>query len=152
MLVRNASKMLVRKLVGSCLPSPTRTQAPPRTHPHTPLVSSCPQTLQQGQSRGAGHPRPKDMLSVWTLDAETTSGSHRGPVDSHGDAAADRRLGTAVGSPVTQMVTNLPAVQETRLRSLSQEDPLEESMAAHATILAWRMPWTEEPGGLQSGL
>ena len=45
---------------------------------------------------------------------------------------------------------NLPAKQETQARSLSQEDPLEEEMATHFSILAWRIPWTEEPSGLQS--
>ena len=45
---------------------------------------------------------------------------------------------------------NLPAVQETWVRSLGQEDPLEEEMATHSSILAWRIPWTEEPGGLWS--
>ena len=53
-------------------------------------------------------------------------------------------------SPVAQMVKNLPAIQETQVRSLVSEDPLEEGMAAHSSILAWRIPWTEEPGGLQS--
>ena len=48
------------------------------------------------------------------------------------------------------MVMNLPAVQETRVQSLDREDPLEEDMATHSSILAWRIPWTEEPGGLQS--
>ena len=48
------------------------------------------------------------------------------------------------------MVKNLPAMQETRIRSLGQEDPLEEGMTTHSSILAWRIPWTEEPGGLQS--
>ena len=48
------------------------------------------------------------------------------------------------------MVKNLPAMQETQVQSLSWEDPLEEEMAAHFSILAWRIPWTEEPGGLQS--
>ena len=48
------------------------------------------------------------------------------------------------------MVKNLPAMQETQVRSLSQEDPLEKEMATHSSILAWRIPWTEEPGGLQS--
>ena len=43
-----------------------------------------------------------------------------------------------------------PAVQETRVRSLGWEDPLEEEMATHSSILAWRIPWIEEPGGLQS--
>ena len=53
-------------------------------------------------------------------------------------------------SPVTQMVNNLPAMQETWVRSLGQEDPLEKEMATHSSILAWRIPWTKEPGGLQS--
>ena len=48
------------------------------------------------------------------------------------------------------MILSLHAVQETWVPSLSQEDPLEEEMATHSSILAWRMPWTEEPGGLQS--
>ena len=52
--------------------------------------------------------------------------------------------------PVAQTVKNLPAVQETKVRSLGQEDPLEKGMATHSSILAWRMPKTEEPGGLQS--
>ena len=49
---------------------------------------------------------------------------------------------------VAQSVKNLPAVQETRVRSLGREDPLEKEMATHPSILAWRIPWTEEPGGL----
>ena len=48
------------------------------------------------------------------------------------------------------MVKILPAMWETRVRSLGQEDPLEKEMAAHSSILTWRIPWTEEPGGLQS--
>ena len=44
------------------------------------------------------------------------------------------------------MVKNLPAVQETRVQSLDREDPLEEGMVTHSSILAWRIPWTEEPG------
>ena len=51
---------------------------------------------------------------------------------------------------IAQMVKNLPAVQETRVRSLGGEDPLEKEMATHSCILAWKIPWTEEPGGLQS--
>ena len=45
---------------------------------------------------------------------------------------------------------NLLAIQETWVQSLGQEDPLEKRMATHSSILAWRIPWTEEPGGLQS--
>ena len=48
------------------------------------------------------------------------------------------------------MVKNLPAVLETRVQSLSGEDPLEKGTATHSSILAWRSPWTEEPGGIQS--
>ena len=47
------------------------------------------------------------------------------------------------------MVKNLPAMQETWVQSLSQKDPLEEGTATHSGILAWRIPWTGEPGGLQ---
>ena len=47
------------------------------------------------------------------------------------------------------MVKNLPAMQETQVPSLGREDPLEKGMATHSGILAWRMPWTEEPMGLQ---
>ena len=44
---------------------------------------------------------------------------------------------------------NLPAMQETQVQSLAQEDPLKKEMATHSSILAWKIPWTEEPGGLQ---
>ena len=53
-------------------------------------------------------------------------------------------------SLVVQMVKNLPAMQESRVRSLGWEDPLETGIATHSSIIAWRIPWTEEPGGLQS--
>ena len=51
---------------------------------------------------------------------------------------------------VAQMVKSSPAMQETRVRSLGQEDPLEKGMAIHSSILAWKIPWTEETGGLPS--
>ena len=51
---------------------------------------------------------------------------------------------------MAQMVKNLPAMQETQIRSLGQEDSLEKEMATHSSILAWRILWTEEPGRLQS--
>ena len=53
-------------------------------------------------------------------------------------------------SPVAQMVKNLPAVKDTQALSLGWEDLLEEWIASHSSILVWRIPWTEEPGGLQS--
>ena len=55
-----------------------------------------------------------------------------------------------MASLVTQAVKNMPAVQETRVRSLGRDDPLEKEMVIHSSILAGRVPWTEEPGGLQS--
>ena len=53
-------------------------------------------------------------------------------------------------SLVVQRVNHLPAIWENWVRSLGQEDPLEKEMATHSSSLAWRIPWTEEPGGLQS--
>ena len=69
-----------------------------------------------------------------------------------------RSPGEGTGSPlqyswaslVAQLVKNLPAMWETWVQSLSWEDPLEKEMAIHSSILAWKIPWTEEPGGLQS--
>ena len=74
--------------------------------------------------------------------------------------AAETRLFFTVGirgihtlswaSLVAQMAENLPSEQETWVRSLGGEDPLETEMATHSSILAWEIPWREEPGGLQS--
>ena len=55
-----------------------------------------------------------------------------------------------MGSLVAQMAKKLPAMSETRVQSLGWEDPLEKEMATHSSILAWEIPWTEEPCGLQS--
>ena len=61
-----------------------------------------------------------------------------------------RSTGERKGCLVAQMVKHLSAMQETRVRCLGWEDPLEKEMAVHSSILAWRIPWTEEPGRLQS--
>ena len=53
-------------------------------------------------------------------------------------------------SLIAQLVKNLPAMQKTQVQFLGQEDPLEKEMATHSSILAWRIPWTEEPSRLQS--
>ena len=75
----------------------------------------------------------------------------------HGVARVGHDLATKPPSPcyqkasfVAQLVKDFPAMQETQIPSLDQEDPLEKEMATHSSILAWRIPWTEEPGGLQS--
>ena len=57
---------------------------------------------------------------------------------------------SALGDLVAQTVNNLPSLPEIRIQATGWEDPLEEDMAAHSSILAWKIPWTEEPGGLQS--
>ena len=54
------------------------------------------------------------------------------------------------GSKESASYARLPTMQETRVQSLGMEDPLEKEMATHSSILAWKSPWTEEPGGLQS--
>ena len=56
----------------------------------------------------------------------------------------------ASGNPMAHMVKSLPAIQETWVQSLGWEDTLEKEIATHTSILAWRIPWTEEPGSLQS--
>ena len=77
----------------------------------------------------------------------------------HGVAKSQTRLGDQVqhstktmrgASLVAQMLKNLPAMQETQVLSLGQEDPLEKGISTHSSVLAWKIPWTEEPGGLQS--
>ena len=65
-------------------------------------------------------------------------------------AGEDGRVASTWSAAVAQTVKNLPAMQETRIWSLDWEDPLQKWMAAHSSILAWRIPWTEEPGRLQS--
>ena len=60
------------------------------------------------------------------------------------------RISVGWASLVAQTVKNLPAMQETQVQSLGQKDTLEKGMATHSSILAWRIPRTEEPGGLQS--
>ena len=60
----------------------------------------------------------------------------------------DQNLFGAIEHLVAQMVKNLPAMRETQVQSLGQEDPLEKGLATHCSILAWRIPWTEEPGWL----
>ena len=67
-----------------------------------------------------------------------------------GQEATVRTMYGTTDFPIVQMVKNLPAMQETWVRSLGEEDSLEKGMAIHFRILAWRIPWTEEHGGLQS--
>ena len=72
-------------------------------------------------------------------------GSGRSPGEGNGNP-----LQYSWASLIAQSVNNLPAVQEIRVWSLGQEDPLEKEMATHSSVLAWKIPWIEKPGGLQS--
>ena len=92
-----------------------------------------------------GFPRGSSWLSANAGDMGSIPGSGRSPGEGIGYP-----LQYTWASPVAQMVKDLPAMRETWVRSLSWEDPLEEGMATHSSILACRIPWTEEPGGLQS--
>ena len=78
-------------------------------------------------------------------DAGSIPGSGRSPGEGK-----DNPLQYSWASLVAQLVKNLPAVQKTWVPSLGRENPLEEYMATHSSILAWRIPWTEEPDQLQS--
>ena len=78
-------------------------------------------------------------------------GTRKGHDCGSGGGAPVKATTVAQGaSLLAQMGEYLPAMWETWVQSLGQEDPLEEEMATHSSILAWRVPWTEEPGGLQS--
>ena len=74
------------------------------------------------------------------------------PFPTPGDLPDPRMKPTHLASPalVAQMVKHLPIMQKTQVRSLGGEDPLEKEMAPPSSILAWKIPWTEEPGRLQS--
>ena len=67
-----------------------------------------------------------------------------------GSYPLDMFLSVCGASLIVQLVKNLPVMQETRIRSLGLKHPLEKEMGTHSSILAWKIPWTEEPGGLQS--
>ena len=82
---------------------------------------------------------------------EHNFGERLGPVTySVGKVLKTHSPNIIKASLVVQMVKNLPIMRETSVRSLSWEDPLEKTKATNSSILAWRIPWTEEPGGLQS--
>ena len=78
-------------------------------------------------------------------DLGSIPGSGRSPGEGNGNP-----LQYSWASLVAQRLKHLPAMRESWVRSLGWEDPLEKEMATHSSILAWRIPWTEEPGGLQS--
>ena len=72
------------------------------------------------------------------------------PIESFSKILEQHLLASIMYHLVAQRLKHLPAMWETWVRSLVQKDPLENEMATHSSVLAWRIPWTEEPGGLQS--
>ena len=103
-----------------------------------------------GRSCGEGNGNP---LQYTCLENPMDKGAWQATV--HGVAKSRTRLSDFTrecsgASLVAQMVKRLPALWETRVRSLGWEDPLEKEMATHSSILAWKIPWMEEPGRLQS--
>ena len=85
-------------------------------------------------------------VKAWGVEKEELE-SEQGLADSMGEHVT---LRPSSASQVAQTVKNPPAMQETQIQSLGWEDTLEKGMATHSSILAWRVPWTEESGGLQS--
>ena len=96
---------------------------------------------REGKIRQTGHRRSETWAKCFQEKLPWNKTSHTG---------SGHWLMRGLGFPGGSVVKNLPAVQETRVGFLGWEDPLEEEMASHSNILAWRIPWTEEPGGLQS--
>ena len=98
-----------------------------------------------------GKCKPQEFSwTILSLSFSTWKGSFQhSPVDKYWITLWGRS--TFLSRPLmAQMVKNLPAIQESWVPSLGQENPLEKGMATHSSILAWRIPWTEEPGQLQS--
>ena len=122
-----------RKVQGFPVPAaPTRAQPPRDPHPATHVPS-----LQ--------------LTDVcWQQSSPKVHGCLRGHAQPCPSCWFRQMYNNRRSSLVAQAVKNLPAVQETWVRSLGQEDPLKKGMATHSSILAWRIPWTEEPGRLQS--
>ena len=92
------------------------------------------------------HILPSFIIRTKTISWDKTCSSRHTPKTSN----TIHLLMLKLTSLVAQTVKRMPATQETLVQSLGQEDPLEKEMVTHYSILAWRIPWTEEPGGLQS--
>ena len=108
-----------------------------------------------GQAHSCSFPRPSELFSHQNPksldkreDPSQCHGGHGVRLNRRGQATQKRRPSQA--SRVAPLVKNLLTMQKTWVWSPGREDPLADGMAAHSSVLAWRIPWTEEPGGLQS--
>ena len=101
---------------------------------------------------GVGRRRMADVMQVYFEQNDTNPPSKRMnyQLEPESDTWNYSVPPIRLASLMAQMVNNLPAMQETWIQSLGGEDPLKKEMAIHSRILAWRIPWTEESGGLQS--
>ena len=123
-----------------------------------PPADTMPSFLSLGRGQGEAGARDPEVTTSVTRphlikETEKCSIFWSGHVPALlGGSVNDKHTNTSLywTSLVAQTVKNPPAIQETQVRSLGREDPLEEGMTTHSSILAWRIPWTEEPGGLQS--
>ena len=123
----------------------------PPCSPRSSKIESGRQTaIGTGNAQHIGRVSTHRKASLWAAKLKhwgQRGASHGGGNVGLPTAADDFRLMSLV------LMLNprwLPSVQETQVQSLGREDPLEKAMAIHSSILAWRIPWTEEPGGLQS--
>ena len=110
-------------------------------------VPGTPSRLTGHLSKDTRTAKAKDPLPVTTLSHHCLFPARCQPLPRTLSTYLPISLGVSLGA---QMVKNLLAMQETWVQSLGQEDPLEKGMATHPSISAWRIPWTEEPGQLQS--
>ena len=116
----------------------------PGNYTTLPLTSKS-HTIQSSVSVRMGHP------STWIEEGRIIGGHHGGWLPNYSKfAGLLSSTKKPRGFPSDAGVKNLPTMQETRVWSLGQEDPMEKEMATHSSILAWEIPRTEEPGGLQS--
>ena len=115
--------------------------------PCAPLPSPG-DTVLRGCAGGLHLEAPK--LQGYSVTQPTRSCDSQGLPATEHDMAAQLVRGMALQGLPRWRSSNLPAMQETRGRSLIWEDPLEKEMASHSSVLAWRIPWMEEPGGFQS--
>ena len=104
----------------------------------------CPTLCDPVDDSPPGSPVP-GILQARTLEWVAISFSNEGKESFLPSANCLRNM----NSLVAQTVKRLPTMQETRVQSLGQEDPLDKGIATHSSLHAWRIPWTEEPGGLQ---
>ena len=126
------------------LPSPCTSHAPPY-----PLLPGQGAEPELEAAEGWWRQRRVKARDPWLCPmCLATSSRTRVPCATSGDIVGSSPPPWA--SLVAQTVKNLLAIQETRVRSLGWEDPLEKGMATHSSVFAWRIPWTEEAGGLQS--